>query len=287
MQAIERFFERAPWARSHDGEELRLALTRGLDGAASEHPDIPGDLPAFSAYVAEHLTPSGPLLEELASLHFADLYLAWAIGLGERRALSHFQSKYIAKLAQSIKRELLPPAGELEQAVLTRLLVAGENEVPKIRSYSGRGPLGAWLRMIATRVALDLRRGGLERHVPLPDLADVSGDPELDFLKQRYAGQFSEALEAALASLPHRDATLLKLTFVDGLSGGAIGTMYGVSGRTVQRWVADARELVLVRTSEQLKARLSLTNRELESLLGLVQSRLHISLERVLSQQGS
>ncbi|HVJ19314.1 MAG TPA: sigma-70 family RNA polymerase sigma factor, partial [Polyangiaceae bacterium] len=230
-----------------------------------------------------HLNPALPALEQLAGMHFGDLYLAWALGSGDRRALARFERDYLARLPGQVKSSLMPAPGELEQAVLTRLLVVAEGEEPRIRTYSGRGPLGAWVRMIATRAALDLRRSDARR-APLPDLADVPTDPELDFLKQRYAQEFSQALEAALASLPHRGATLLKLTFVDGLSASAIGKMYGVSGRTVQRWVADVREEVLTRTSDALKSRLSLTGRELESLLGLMQSRLHVSLARVLSR---
>jgi RNA polymerase sigma-70 factor (ECF subfamily) len=58
--------------------------------------------------------------------------------------------------------------------------------------------------------------------------------------------------------------------------------MYGVSSRTVQRWLVDLRESVLLKTRDGLRARLGLEPSELESLLGLVDSQLELSLHRVL-----
>jgi RNA polymerase sigma-70 factor, ECF subfamily len=61
--------------------------------------------------------------------------------------------------------------------------------------------------------------------------------------------------------------------------------MYGVSSRTVQRWLVDLREDLLSRTRDGLKSRLGLSPSELESLLGLVDSQLQLSLYRVLDIQ--
>jgi RNA polymerase sigma-70 factor (ECF subfamily) len=287
MSPLDSFLERAPWAKSADQDSLRRTLEQGLSQAHAANPEISGDLPEFMQYLAERLTPDGPVLDELASLYFGDLYLAWALVRGDHKALVRFDREYIAKVKGFINKALLPPPGELEQALLTKLLVAVAGEKPKIVAYSGRGPLGAWVRMIATRLALDLRR-----RAPAAlgsdgsDVPEVSSDPELDYLKQRYAGIFNSALEEALSALNDRDATLLKLSFIDGISAGAIGTMYGVSSRTVQRWVADIREMVRARTSEVLRNNLSLSGKEVESLLGLMQSRLHVSLHRVLELRG-
>jgi RNA polymerase sigma-70 factor (ECF subfamily) len=61
--------------------------------------------------------------------------------------------------------------------------------------------------------------------------------------------------------------------------------MYDVSARTVQRWLLDLREGLLKKTREGLRARLSLSPSELDSLLGLVDSQLQVSLYRVLNLQ--
>jgi RNA polymerase sigma-70 factor (ECF subfamily) len=58
--------------------------------------------------------------------------------------------------------------------------------------------------------------------------------------------------------------------------------MYGVSNRTVQRWLAELKDDVLQRMREGLKARLALNASELDSLLRLMQSQLQVSLQRVL-----
>jgi RNA polymerase sigma-70 factor (ECF subfamily) len=58
--------------------------------------------------------------------------------------------------------------------------------------------------------------------------------------------------------------------------------MYGVSGRTVQRWLVDLRDNVRVSTLQRLQARVAVSPSELDSLLGLVDSQLQLSLHRVL-----
>jgi RNA polymerase sigma-70 factor (ECF subfamily) len=63
--------------------------------------------------------------------------------------------------------------------------------------------------------------------------------------------------------------------------------MYGVSSRTVQRWLVDLRETVRTSTREGLRARLALSPSELDSLLGLVDSQLQVSLYRVLGEAPS
>jgi RNA polymerase sigma-70 factor (ECF subfamily) len=55
----------------------------------------------------------------------------------------------------------------------------------------------------------------------------------------------------------------------------------------VQRWLVELRESLLVRTREGLRARLALSPSELDSLLGLVDSQLSVSLYRVLGEPPS
>ena len=90
-------------------------------------------------------------------------------------------------------------------------------------------------------------------------------------------------LEQALSRLEARQVTLLKLSFLEQLAPSAIGVMYGVSARTVQRWLLDLREGLLKSAREGLRARLSLSPSELDSLMGLVDSQLQLSLYRVLN----
>jgi RNA polymerase sigma-70 factor (ECF subfamily) len=60
--------------------------------------------------------------------------------------------------------------------------------------------------------------------------------------------------------------------------------MYGVSARSVQRWLAAIQAQLLAETKKIVQQRLSLSASELESLLGLVESQLAVSVFRLLSR---
>src|SRR5262249_33955698 len=102
-------------------------------------------------------------------------------------------------------------------------------------------------------------------------------DPELDALKLRYASDFNAALRDALAALPPRDRTFLKLHYVDGVPVEHIATAYNVHRVSASRWLSAARERVLEETTRLLRERKRLTESEFESLARLVQSRLDVS----------
>jgi RNA polymerase sigma-70 factor (ECF subfamily) len=104
-------------------------------------------------------------------------------------------------------------------------------------------------------------------------------------LKSRYAGNFRAALESALASLSAKEATLLKLCYLENIGPQALARMYSVSPRTAQRWLVAARDTLLERTRTALAASLSVRPAELDSLMMLVGSQLHVTLERVFAKR--
>jgi hypothetical protein len=61
--------------------------------------------------------------------------------------------------------------------------------------------------------------------------------------------------------------------------------MHGVSTRTVQRWIADARAAVLDGARRLLSETLNVDPAELDGLMRLAQSQLHVTLERVLGKK--
>ncbi len=282
-QLVERFLA----ATQRSGVELRkpgwAELERRLLAAEAATPGLMGDPLAYCARIVSMLASAPDTLAELASLHLEDLYLVWGLVNNERAAFARFEREFLARLANQVAAGQPEMRGKLEQNVRARLFVADAGRPARISQYSGRGPFGAWLRMVGKRAALDLHRarGGTSA---LRELAspNVATDPELDYLKLRYAVDFKIALEQALTGLDARQVTLLKLSFIEQLSASAVGVMYGVSSRTVQRWLLEIKEAVLARTQEGLKARLCLSPSELDSLLGLIQSQLQISLHRVL-----
>lgn len=265
------------------GSPLCRELVRRLEAAELATPGVAANPRDFVEKLAARLGAAAEALAELEQLHVEDMFLAWALRQSDKAALRRFESEFLSKLATQIKGAAAE-AGELEQLVRTRLLLPTEQRPPRIEQYSGRGPLGGWLRMIATRCLLDLQRarsgGQALRELHSPTLAT---DPELDYLKLRHAADFKVVLEQTLSKLDARQVTLLKLSFVEQLPPSAIGVMYGVSARTVQRWLLDLRQGLLKATREGLRTRLSLSPSELDSLLGLVDSQLQVSLYRVLN----
>ncbi|MFP2932430.1 sigma factor-like helix-turn-helix DNA-binding protein [Pyxidicoccus sp. 3LG] len=89
-------------------------------------------------------------------------------------------------------------------------------------------------------------------------------------------------LREVLAAMPERERALLRLHHLHGFTMDRLATLYGESRSSLQRQVAHARERLLKLTRTALAGRLRLEAPELESLLGLVRSRLDLSLNRLL-----
>jgi RNA polymerase sigma-70 factor (ECF subfamily) len=66
-----------------------------------------------------------------------------------------------------------------------------------------------------------------------------------------------------------------------------LGTMNGVHGSTISRWIARARGTLLREARRLVGATLAISDSEYESLLRILRSGLHLSLARFLSEPGS
>lgn len=264
-----------------DPASLSLWLDERLQEAGRAFPGIALDMAAFSAYLGEKVGSIDELGSSLEKIHVTDLYLAWACAEGDPAALAIFDREQLARV-RTLARGSDP--AELEQLVRVRLLIADAGGMARIRQYSGRGPLAAWLRMVATRLAIDLTRAARPGPV-LPEHAEHGNfiDPEMDYLKARYAAAFHAALERALTSLSAKERALLKLCYIEDATPAAIARMYDVSARTAQRWLLDARQRVLEQTRQELTSTLSLRPAELDSLFDVMKSRMQVTLRRVLA----
>jgi RNA polymerase sigma-70 factor (ECF subfamily) len=173
------------------------------------------------------------------------------------------------------------------QVVRQRLVLGEGGEPPRFSDLEGRGPVGARVRIVAARVvgALSHQGGRQERFSEPPEALEqllAPDDPERELVRADSREALSEALRAALAALPERERALLRLHHLHGLTMDRLATMYGESRSGVARHVAQARERLLRLTRHELAARLKLEGRELESLLGLVRSRLDLSLSGLM-----
>jgi RNA polymerase sigma-70 factor (ECF subfamily) len=274
----ELFLTHAPAGRPAE-PQLGQVLDALLGRARAAFPEVQLDAAAFVEWLAPRAGG------ELAVLPVEELFLAWACARGDAAATRALDRLYLARLAPAVGR--VDPSPEFLDEVLQQLrekLLVGPS--PRIATYDGAGPLMSWLRAAAVRTALNARRPGA-REVAADDEAlealPLSGpDPELAAVRGQHRAVFSEAFQAALATLTPRERNLLRLQALDGLSLGVIGEMYGVNKSTVSRWLARAHEGLLAATREGLARRLALDDAALESLLRAMRSSLELSVARLL-----
>jgi RNA polymerase sigma-70 factor (ECF subfamily) len=228
--------------------------------------------------------------EALASLACVDLYLSCACMYRAPHALETLDRVFLAQVAAFVRRVDASAAfaDEVRQLLREKLFVGDGERAAKIGEYSGRGPLLAWLRVAALRTALNLRR---DRGVVSEDLSEGAAmvdfqDPELDMIKERYRELFQRAVVDAFAELPSDQRSVMRLHLVAGLTTAEIGKMFRVNQSTVVRWLAAARTTVRDRTRERLQDLLQLSASEFESLVGLMLSRMDLSLTMALQSHG-
>jgi RNA polymerase sigma-70 factor (ECF subfamily) len=224
----------------------------------------------------------------VAALHIGDLFLACAAARGMPQAIAELDARYIKPLP-FILGGTGALAGDADSvcSILRERLVVGEGgQPPRIASYGGRGPLGAWIAIAAQRTAisLDRREGALQRAHDRAMSEAIGADlnPELRHMKARYKEAVEAAFRAALGELADRDRALLRLGLVGGLSLDSIAASYNVNTSTVSRWLAKIRQGLLDRTLALLRERLRLSDPEAVSIARLVTSQIDVSVIRFL-----
>jgi RNA polymerase sigma-70 factor (ECF subfamily) len=248
------------------------------------------DEAAFLAHLAELLPADGTAAEVLRIVRGDDLALALSCGRGDAEAIAEFERRYAREVPGALSRieANAQLVDEVAQLVREKLFVGPP---PKILSYSGRGPLVAWLRAVAVHTAVSIQRSTARAprtagDDALADLASSSSDPEIAHLRERFAEPFRTAFLDALAELVPQQRTVLRLNVIDGLNIEQIGEVYGVHRATVARWIASSRERLMTRTRELLCERLGLDASEVASIERLCLSQLDISLRSALADHG-
>jgi RNA polymerase sigma-70 factor (ECF subfamily) len=256
-----------------------------LETARSAWPDVHVPPAEFRDYVLARTAGDALPSPETA----AALYLACGCVRGDPAALRAFDRSYLSEIPASIRRMRLPPdqVDELVQGMRQHLLVGRDGAPPKIADYSGHGDLRGWLRVTATRNAIRAARKQSPASLDDVDSAlearSADDDPELSYMKALYRDAFRTAFHAALESLEPREKNLLRQHFVDGLTVDDVGRMYGVHRATAARWIVKARDDLLDRTRTAFAERAGVGARECNSVLRLVQSRLDVTLRRLLA----
>lgn len=168
---------------------------------------------------------------------------------------------------------------ELVQETRVKILVDR-----KLASYSGRGPLRAWLRVALLRAGLDRRRRAVDIH--LDDAAwlalPAADDPALAALRGSLGPVVHRALQAALAKLDARERLILRQHLVDGLPAPDLAALHGVHRVTAFRWLATIRARVLDDVRATVARELAIGGDSLASLMKQLRASAVPSVERML-----
>ena len=271
---------------------LELMLQNVVDRGRARWPELELDEPGFAAHLARGLG-GADIAGELPELHAADLWLAFGCTVADKDSLAAFDREVLSQVGMLIARMAPTPqlVDEVRQQLRHKLLLPPRpGERPRIADYAGRGPLQAWVRVAATRAAIDYLRSAGARFGAEVQPDDLSPDPgagdspEIDYMKERYRPQFKAAFQAALRELDSEQRNVLRLHVVEGLNIDEIGSLFKVHRSTVARWIAAARRQVLAAAREKLSDELGLSAPEFDSLAGVVRSQLDLSVANILQK---
>jgi len=271
-----------------EAEDLEPVLAERIAHASAQWPAFKVDVETFVRAIAARLH-GGAAVRTLHALHTDDLYLACGCAAGDPVALAGFEQHCSSVIERAIATTgtSLAERADLGQVVRLRLLVsAADGEPPRIATYSARGPLRAWVRVVATREAARVRPR-TQREVAADDdqlagLVAEDNDPESAYLKRLYRDEFKRAFHAAVEALDDRERLLLRQHALDGLSIDQLAALHGVHRATAARQVQAARQSVLAATQRELIRRLRLARGELASVMRLIASRLDVTLPLAL-----
>ncbi|MEQ9496537.1 MAG: transcriptional regulator [Deltaproteobacteria bacterium] len=267
--------------------DLEVVLETLLANAKQAWPDLSLDDDVFLAHVAARLPAEDDLRRALLGLHAEDLYLACAAMQGDPAALEAVDGRVLPSVVPALSKIDAPKVVK-EEAIdrLRHLVLFGdERRPPKLTKYSGRGALKSWLSVSAVRDLLTTLRD--TREVPVDEDAllrrgTFEDDPLLSELKAEYREAFQAAFKSALGRLSSRDRVLLRHYYVDQVGSDALARLHRVHRVTITRWLGRIRETLLEETRYDLRERLEVEANELDSVMRLIGSQLHVSLGGLL-----
>jgi RNA polymerase sigma-70 factor (ECF subfamily) len=217
-----------------------------------------------------------------------DWALAAACAEGDAAAIAAVEHATLREVPQFIKRIDASPtfADELVQVLRERLFVRTPGGTPpRIASYSARGPLGGWIRVIAVRLALELKRKdpAAAPEQAVDRLVDLALGPEDQAAQNEHSAAAQMALRTALSLLTTRQRNLLRLRFAESWSPEDLGKTYGVHRGTVARWIQEAREHVKLHMARELATILGFSEDEMPSVMRAVESRLELTFSMLIT----
>lgn len=244
---------------------------------------VPAD--EYLAYLAQRAR--GDVHDHLDAIDPAELYVVCACAHGEHRAQRRFEAEYFGEIRVGASRLRCTPdeLDEIQQAVRLALFARGDDGRISLVHKTARGDLRAFIRLMALRAGISLRRTRGHALVDDEALLDMAaGDtPGAVVMAKEHRAKFRVALAAAVERLEPKQRGLLRLHEVDGLSTATIARMYQVDRSTISRWLARARATILELTRRELAERHGVGRQHFESFIDVIRSNFAASIHRVLA----
>jgi RNA polymerase sigma-70 factor (ECF subfamily) len=253
-----------------------VSLEQVYAEACERHPGVVFSFDAFTARAPDPMP---------ATFHGADFFLACAAASGLARAVALIDENLITPLADELARRRFSAtvADEALQRVRIKLFTG---PTPAIAGYRGRGSLAAWLKVCAVRTALNLVRESA-REVELGDdvLGSASagrGDPHVEGLRVWSRTDLDGVLAEAFRALDLRQRNLLRQYHLDRARIADLAALHGVHRVTLSIWLRAAEEALATEVRRLLGARVDLPSEEIDTLVGLVRSKIDLSLRTMM-----
>ena len=225
----------------------------------------------------------------LDAVNAEDLLLATAALARVSPAVAEVDRR-LGRVAATVAARFDPDPGfrdELHQLARVKVLLGSERTPPALARYSGEGAMARWLKVVVTSTAVDARRARRpdRERAEEEDLANVaaqqlSADEALAHGHHRAA--LTQALKESLEALDAEARVLLRLRFVDGHSIEEAARAIGVHRTTAMRRLERAQADLLAGVREQLKQKLRLGSKELDSLLRSIRPSLGERLSKLI-----
>lgn len=280
------------------GELERVGFSPGATAKLSEqtllaHSELPAERVSESTWVARLAGACPANADDVRDagdgLRVKELWLATLLEANEAASIKRFESTLMPEIDIVVRRfeKDADARDELRQLVRIKLLVGTPGVAPKIGQYAGHGRIAGWARTVAARVALNAKRG--ERQHESPDVLEalqLASTPEYRCLRAERQTEFWTCLRAAFESLEPRARTILRLRYRVGMTASAIAHSYAVHESTMSRWLAGARETLILEFETRASANLG-PDLGPDELRRVLQSRLELSLQGLFSTQGT
>jgi RNA polymerase sigma-70 factor (ECF subfamily) len=243
----------------------------------------------FSDYERHYeMIANGEVPSDEIRIHAADLYLCCACVHQDPVAFSVFEREAEDTVRGAIARVNRDSefVRETLQEFWKKLLVGSD---ARVRAYRAQGPLQAWLRIAAARLALDRNRAAKVVAVRETDLGECLAEqvfgPESTLTRARFHVPFTEALRRAVTGLSQKERNVLRMHLAGRCSIDQIGRAYNVHRATAARWLEQAKSKILQAVRDELAlVGPPLTDSEFQSVARVVGGELELGMSMLQSE---